>query len=180
MSYSTPHTPENIWRQRPVRLPGQFCNSRKGLRMDLRTSLREAVETGEARTRENISIESEDGRVQMITLTIVPAMHETTARTPLPRPLLGSGCTPQSRGSAQPRRSWRRTELRRIWSMNWGIPGTPASLIEEYQTALEELKSSTRSWSLQRRNCNPPTKNWRLRRRSCSRSTRNCTPSIPT
>ena len=44
--------------------------ARKGLRLDLRTSLREAMEAGQPVTREGVAVEGEDGRVQMISLTV--------------------------------------------------------------------------------------------------------------
>ena len=46
--------------------------ARKGLRLDLRTSLRDAMESGQPVMREGIAVEGEEGRVQMITLTVAP------------------------------------------------------------------------------------------------------------
>ena len=46
--------------------------ARKGLRLDLRTLFREAVETGCVAVREEVAVESDDGRVQIVDLTIEP------------------------------------------------------------------------------------------------------------
>ena len=46
--------------------------ARKGLRLDLRTLFREAVESGQTVTRESVPVEAEDGRVQLVTITIEP------------------------------------------------------------------------------------------------------------
>ena len=50
--------------------------ARKGLRLDLRTVLREAIETGRGVTREGIAVEGDDGRVQMVTLTVEPLRRD--------------------------------------------------------------------------------------------------------
>ena len=49
--------------------------ARKGLRLDLRTMLREAADAGRAVTRDGIAVESDDGRVQVISLTVAPAAN---------------------------------------------------------------------------------------------------------
>jgi two-component system CheB/CheR fusion protein len=56
--------------------------ARKGLRLDLRTALHEAVETGLPASRGGVAVEGEDGRVQMITLTVEP-LRERDGGEPL-------------------------------------------------------------------------------------------------
>ena len=46
--------------------------ARRGLRLDLRTVFREAVETNRTVVRPGVKVESEDGRVQLVTLTVEP------------------------------------------------------------------------------------------------------------
>ncbi|WP_372620410.1 chemotaxis protein CheB [Falsiroseomonas sp.] len=115
--------------------------ARKGLRLDLRTALREATETGSTVTREGVVIEGEDGRVQPITLTVEP-LRDGDRADPLFLVLFAdegppldseaaSGCSrPQDGAALQLERELRETRDRL------------QSVIEEYETALEELKSS--------------------------------------
>jgi two-component system CheB/CheR fusion protein len=118
-----------------------LTTARKGLRLDLRTALREAVETGASATREGVAVEGEDGRVQMVTLTVEP-LREADREEPLflvlfadegptltRREALGRVAT-QDGAALQLERELRETRERL------------QSLIEEYETALEELKSS--------------------------------------
>src|SRR3546814_4061599 len=49
--------------------------ARKGLRLDLRTLLREAVETDRTVTREGVAIEDDDGGVRRLTLTEIGRAH---------------------------------------------------------------------------------------------------------
>jgi two-component system CheB/CheR fusion protein len=115
--------------------------ARKGLRLDLRTALREAVESGAAATRESVAVEGEDGRVQLITLTVAP-MRDAGRNEPLfvvlfvdaGRTLSREEALSRGRGpdgaSLELERELRETRERL------------QALIEEYETALEELKSS--------------------------------------
>ena len=117
--------------------------ARKGLRMDLRTVLREVVETGEARTRENIAIESDDGRVQTITLTIEPAMQRDDGSEPLYLVLFSDQGALLSREEARGRAFLAQDGT--ATHLDHELRETRErlqSLIEEYETALEELKSS--------------------------------------
>ena len=111
--------------------------------MDLRTVLREVVETGEARTRENIAIESDDGRVQTITLTIEPAMQRDDGSEPLYLVLFSDQGAPLSREEARGRAFLAQDGT--ATHLDHELRETRErlqSLIEEYETALEELKSS--------------------------------------
>ncbi len=115
--------------------------ARKGLRLDLRTVLREAIDTERMATRDGVVVESEEGRVQRVTLTVEP-LTETTGEERLflivfddVGALLsvddaGAVAGPPDEAALQLERELRDTRERL------------QSLIEEYETALEELKSS--------------------------------------
>ncbi|HVI28591.1 CheR family methyltransferase [Hansschlegelia sp.] len=116
--------------------------ARKGLRRDLRAALREAVESRQQAVRDNIAVEGDDGRIQMITLTVEPLENRADAE-PLflilfqdhgaERPWSEDGESGHGSGdatSAELERELRDTRER--------LQAT----IEQYETALEELKSS--------------------------------------
>ncbi|MGB3821098.1 CheR family methyltransferase [Achromobacter pulmonis] len=116
--------------------------ARKDLRLDLRTLLHEAVETGQAAVRKNVALEDDEGRVQQISLTVEPlaARHETEPlylilfddQGPvLPRDEAQDLAYPQRHDATRHLESELRDMRERLQSM-----------IEEYETALEELKSS--------------------------------------
>ncbi|MBL6459404.1 PAS domain-containing protein [Belnapia sp. T6] len=116
--------------------------ARKGLRLDLRTTLREAVETGRAVSRGGVAVEEEDGRVQLVTLTVEPLRHRDQA-DPLYLVLFADAGPVLSREEALGRSQVMpdgaalrlEAELRETRERL-------QSLIEEYETALEELKAS--------------------------------------
>jgi len=116
--------------------------ARKGLRLDLRTLFREAVETGRTTTRNGVSLESDDGEVQIVNLTIEP-LSDGAAGEPLflvlfadqgpvlnPEEALSRAQSGHEGAAAHTERELRETRDRL------------QSMIEEYETALEELKSS--------------------------------------
>lgn len=116
--------------------------ARKDLRLDLRTAFREAVESGRAVTRDGIAIEEEDGRVQIISLTVEPLAGASsgealflilfTSQGPIlsREEVLNRAHTVQDGTTFQMEQELRETRERL------------QSIIEEYETALEELKSS--------------------------------------
>ena len=118
--------------------------ARKGLRLDLRTTLRQAIETGRPASRGGIAIEDEDadGRVQLVTLTVEP-MRDRGDGEPLFLVLFADEGPLQNRAEAlshshavQDGAALRlEHELRETRERL-------QSLIEEYETALEELKAS--------------------------------------
>ncbi|WP_314957693.1 CheR family methyltransferase [Bradyrhizobium cosmicum] len=116
--------------------------ARKGLRLDLRTLFRETVETGRMATRNGISLDSEDGGVQIVNLTIEPLGDSTTGE-PLFLVLFSDQGPVLSREEALNRAqishdgaaAHTERELRETRDRL-------QSMIEEYETALEELKSS--------------------------------------
>ena len=114
--------------------------ARKGLRLDLRTLFREAVETGRGVARSGIAVETDEGNVQLVGLKIEP-LANGTGSDPLYLILFldEGGALTREEAQAQP-----------------GAPDIAAhvdrelretrdrlqAMIEEYETALEELKSS--------------------------------------
>jgi two-component system, chemotaxis family, CheB/CheR fusion protein len=116
--------------------------ARKGLRLDLRALFREAVESGRATTRDGVALESPDGRVQIVNLTIEP-LDDRAVGDPLYLVLFSDqgpvltreeasarAEAAQSGAAAHVERELRETRERL------------QSTIEEYETALEELKAT--------------------------------------
>ncbi len=115
--------------------------ARRGLRLDLRTMLREVTETGRPVARTGISVETDDGHVQLVGLKIEPI---STPANSIPHYLIlfldeGSMLTreeslsqsiAQDSAAVQIERELRETRDRL------------QAMLEEYETALEELKSS--------------------------------------
>ncbi|CAB3739492.1 CheR family methyltransferase [Achromobacter piechaudii] len=116
--------------------------ARKDLRLDLRALLNDAMSTGASATRHNVAIEGDDGRVQLLRLTVDPLL-ENHEGEPLFLVLFADDGPPVSReeanaylhashiGAAEQIESELRETRDRL-----------QSTIEEYETALEELKSS--------------------------------------
>ncbi|RYC33409.1 chemotaxis protein CheR [Lichenibacterium minor] len=116
--------------------------ARKGLRLDLRTAFSEALERQNLVTRESVPVELEDGRIQLVTLSVEP-LAEAQDDKPLFLVLFADEGSVLSRETALTRAQLQHggamahleTELRETRERL-------QSLIEEYETALEELKSS--------------------------------------
>ncbi|CAB3729795.1 CheR family methyltransferase [Paraburkholderia rhynchosiae] len=119
-----------------------FALARKGLSLDLRSVFREAVESGRPATREGVVVESEDGRVQVICLTVEPLTEQPHGERMylvvfedlgpvLAREEALARAQSMHDGSAAQFEKELRDTRERLQSM-----------IEEYETALEELKSS--------------------------------------
>ena len=114
--------------------------ARKGLRLDLRTLLHEAVESGHSVTREAVAVEGDNGTVQMIDLTIEPLNDRGQVLYLvmfIDRSAVLSRADAVTHGQI--------TEGGSAQNMDRELRETRdrlQSLIEEYETALEELKSS--------------------------------------
>ncbi|MET4022691.1 CheR family methyltransferase [Bradyrhizobium sp. S3.2.12] len=116
--------------------------ARKGLRLDLRTLFREAIETGRIATRNGVSLDTEDGEIQLVNLTIGP-LDDVGSGEPLLLVLFADQGPVLSREEALNRAqighgdsaAHLERELRETRDRL-------QSMIEEYETALEELKSS--------------------------------------
>ena len=116
--------------------------ARKGLRFDLRSVLREAVEANHVTTCEGVVVEGDDGRLQTLTLTVDPLPHRS-GEEPLYLVLFTDIGPTLSREEAADRASLSRDGATR--QLEHELRDTRErlqSLIEEYETALEELKSS--------------------------------------
>lgn len=113
--------------------------ARKGLRLDLRAALREAMTTRATVVREDVAVDGDDDRIQPVTLTVEPladsGMGErlylvlfTQAGPARSRAEIGTEVSHDSMADLE--RELRDTRERL------------QSTIEEYETAIEELKSS--------------------------------------
>ncbi|WEX76160.1 PAS domain-containing protein [Sinorhizobium numidicum] len=117
-----------------------LTTARRGLRLDLRAALREAVSTQNIVVRENVVIDDDDDRVQSITLTVEPLANRG-AGEPLYLIVFDPAGPAQSRVEAQQRGRGPNvtTDLEReLRETRERLQST----IEEYETALEELKAS--------------------------------------
>ncbi|MFL9876576.1 CheR family methyltransferase [Paraburkholderia megapolitana] len=120
-----------------------FTMARKGLRLDLRTVFREAVETGRTVTRSDIPIEELDGRVQLVNLTVEPlALNDPSGSEPLYLVLFADQGPVLSREEAAGRAHVPHDGADQIEQELRETRERLQSTIEEYETALEELKSS--------------------------------------
>ena len=115
--------------------------ARRGLRLELRAALREAMATRRPVNSENIPLLEDDGREQLVNLTIEPVADRDHAE-PLFLVLFHAIGTPQQRaphsdagGRAVEHAADLERELR-------DTKERLQSTIEEYETAVEELKSS--------------------------------------
>jgi len=115
--------------------------ARKGLRLDLRTAFREAVETGHSATREGVAVENETGGVQIVNILVEPLAENNGEPLYLilfidQGPVLSHEEARLRVGSSQDGAALHvERELRETRDRL-------QSMIEEYETALEELKSS--------------------------------------
>ncbi|MFB6452805.1 CheR family methyltransferase [Bradyrhizobium tunisiense] len=115
--------------------------ARKGLRLDLRTLLREAIETGQMATRTGVSLDSEDGGVQLVNLKIEPLDRD--GGEPLYIVLFSDEGSVLSREEARNRAQIGHSDAAaHIERELRETRDRLQSMIEEYETALEELKSS--------------------------------------
>ncbi|WP_192359231.1 CheR family methyltransferase [Mesorhizobium mediterraneum] len=114
--------------------------ARRGLRLDLRAALREAATTRRTVVRENVVVDEDDDRVQLIKLIVEPLAERSKGERlylvlfePSGPVQARSGAGRENRdgeGTADLERELRDTRERL------------QSTIEEYETALEEVKSS--------------------------------------
>ena len=116
--------------------------ARKGLRLELRNALREAVETRTRVQRDKVPVETDDERVQMVGLTIDPVGHRNSDE-PLFLVLFTDTGPSLSREDAAGHPHNDRDHT--MAEMDQELRETRdrlQSMVEEYETALEELKSS--------------------------------------
>jgi two-component system CheB/CheR fusion protein len=116
--------------------------ARKGLRLDLRTAFREAVESNTTATREHLELEGENGQIQLVTLTVQPILNSPDGE-PLLLVLFTDEGVPLSRQEVSVRAGARRFgDAEHLEQELRDTRDRLQSLIEEYETALEELKAS--------------------------------------
>ena len=116
--------------------------ARKGLRLELRAALREAVQSRRLVMHSNIPVEDDEGVVQMTSLNVEP-LDERRDGEPLYLVLFSPLVPVQQRPRDQGETDSDRDSL--ITDLEQELRGTRERLqstIEEYETALEELKSS--------------------------------------
>ena len=119
--------------------------ARKGLRLDLRAALREAMETRRRRDRASgIAVEVDDGRSSWSTLTVEPLQRRRRRRAAVPGAVRRRGpgaAAARRRATGAARRRGRRAPLQLERELR-ETRERLQSMIEEYETALEELKSA--------------------------------------
>ncbi|MCJ2106068.1 PAS domain-containing protein [Methylobacterium sp. E-041] len=128
-------------------VPGQptrelAAMARKGLRLDLRTALREAIEGNTRVVRDSIGVELPDGRLQTITLVVKP-LHTPSETEPLFLVVFDEAAAPVEKERRQALEADDRDAA--IHGLERELSSTRErlqSVIEEYETSLEELKSS--------------------------------------
>jgi two-component system CheB/CheR fusion protein len=113
----------------------------KGLRLDLRGLLREAIETRRTATRQDVKLELDDGRVEFVSLSAAPLPNRDGGR-PLFL-ILFRECQPSispdqtSRNEEEPTNDAARLESE-LYETRESLQAT----IEEYETGLQEQKSA--------------------------------------
>ncbi|HEX3881084.1 MAG TPA: CheR family methyltransferase [Stellaceae bacterium] len=116
--------------------------ARRGLRLDLRSLFREAVETGGTVSRRGIAVETDNAAVQLVNLTIEPLRYRGHGE-PLYVVVFTDDGSALSADEASDR--IRTTQVASGVDFDQELRETRdrlQSMIEEYETALEELKSS--------------------------------------
>jgi two-component system CheB/CheR fusion protein len=128
-------------------VPGQptrelAAMARKGLRLDLRTALREAIEGNTLVSRGGIGVELPDGRLQSISLVVKP-LNTPGAIEPLFLVVFNEAAAPIEKERQQALEANERdTALQGLERELSVTRERLQAVIEEYETSLEELKSS--------------------------------------
>ncbi len=128
-------------------VPGQptrelAAMARRGLRLDLRTALREAIEGNILVVREGIGVELPDGGFQSISLVVKP-LNTPGAVEPLFLVVFNEAAAPVERERQQALKANERdTALQGLERELSVTRERLQAVIEEYETSLEELKSS--------------------------------------
>ena len=115
--------------------------ARKGLRLELRAAIREAVTEQRRTCRLNVAIDMDDGRVQGVDLTVEPL--DLQSEEPLFIVLFQDAGSPLERqDGARRANNGIGTDTSILEHELSDTRNRLQSMIEEYETALEELKSS--------------------------------------
>ncbi|WP_082490468.1 CheR family methyltransferase [Methylobacterium sp. Leaf91] len=127
-------------------VPGQptrelAAMARKGLRLDLRTTLREAIEGNTRVVRDCIDVELPDGRLQSISLVVKP-LNMAGATEPLFLVVFNEATAPVVKELQALETNERDTAFQGLERELNATRERLQGVIEEYETSLEELKSS--------------------------------------
>ena len=119
-----------------------FAMARKGLRLDLRAVLREAIDMRRAATRQNVKIETDDNGAELVSLTAEPLPDRDGGQSLFL--ILFQGREASTADAAQPLPGEREptNDAARLESELFETRERLQATIEEYETALEELKSA--------------------------------------
>ena len=114
--------------------------ARRGLRLELRAALREAMSTDRPVIKPDLPLDDDEGRLQLVTIT-VEAMAERGTGEPLYLVLFTAGNPASIRSEGE----YTGTGVEGLLDLDRELRDTKERLqatIEEYETAVEELKSS--------------------------------------
>jgi two-component system CheB/CheR fusion protein len=115
--------------------------ARRGLRLDLRTVLREAIESDRRVTRDGVAVEAEDGLVQRVNLVVEPLGDGSADERTFLVMFMDVGPPLSGNEADRPAAAADETALQLERELR-DTRERLQSLIEEYETAVEELKSS--------------------------------------
>lgn len=115
--------------------------ARKDIRLDLRTCFRDCVESGRAASREGVTVELEDGRIQVLTLH-VEALQGGEAADSLYLVLFVDQAAVLSRDEALEHLGRGSSDGLQVEHELRETRDRLQSTVEEYETSLEELKAS--------------------------------------
>lgn len=118
-----------------------FALARKELRLDLRAALQECVSTQVPVHRPGLSVERDDGLLQLVDLLIEP-MNEREGDEPLYLVVFQNQGPPRAKTDTAPLPGWQSDTTGELERELRDARERLQSTIEEYETALEELKSS--------------------------------------
>ncbi len=116
--------------------------ARRGLRLELRSALREATEGGRTSVRESVPMDADDGRVQMVTLTVDPMDDRGGPEALFLITFADSGPVLSREDALMRAHSHPDGAVAHLEQELREARDRLQSMIEEYETALEELKSS--------------------------------------
>ncbi len=116
--------------------------ARRGLRLELRGALREAMDRRGPVVRENIALDADDDRVQLLTLTIEPMSLRSEEEPLFLISFADDGPTLSRDDAVSQARAHPDEALAHVERELRETRDRLQSLIEEYETALEELKLS--------------------------------------
>jgi two-component system, chemotaxis family, CheB/CheR fusion protein len=114
---------------------------RKGLRLELRSAFREAVETGHGVSRDGVAIEIETGGVQIVNILIEP-LAETGSEPLYLIVFVDHGPLLSQEEALSRARTTQQGDALHVERELRDTRDRLQSMVEEYETALEELKSS--------------------------------------